>query len=77
MELKRRFQNIYADEDYILKVRAWYLFLFNLASVFMNSVALAMFLYKNVQFLPASFLIFFLHQCYRSFCFGGDFSTSL
>ncbi|WP_061205754.1 sensor histidine kinase [Leptospira santarosai] len=59
MELKRRFQNIYADEDYILKVRAWYLFLFNLASVFMNSVALAMFLYKNVQFLPASFLIFF------------------
>lgn len=59
MELKTRFQNIYADEDYILKIRAWYLFLFNLASVFMNSVALAMFLYKNVQFLPASFLIFF------------------
>ncbi|AVQ12737.1 Histidine kinase [Leptospira santarosai] len=59
MELKKRFQNIYADEDYILKVRAWYLFLFNLATVFMNSVALTMFLYKNVQFLPASFLIFF------------------
>lgn len=56
----KRFENIYADKDYILKIRAWYLFLFNSVSVVFDSIALSMFLYKDVQFLPASFFIFFI-----------------
>ncbi|TGK23286.1 sensor histidine kinase [Leptospira kmetyi] len=56
----KRFENIYADKDYILKIRAWYLFLFNSISVVLDSIALFLFLYKDVQFLPASFFLFFI-----------------
>ncbi|EMF81122.1 histidine kinase [Leptospira weilii serovar Topaz str. LT2116] len=52
-------QRIYAAESNILKIRARYLFVFNLISVVGDSIALGVFLYRDVQFLPASFLIFY------------------
>ncbi|TGM03500.1 sensor histidine kinase [Leptospira barantonii] len=56
----KRFENIYADKDYIHKIRARYLFIFNSISVVLDSVALAMFLHKDIHFFPASFFLFFI-----------------